>query len=522
VVSVVSMVEGLFLDIQRALLLFRVSLKHGAGPLIRHLLRLSPRGDRAVRVRLAMEELGLTYLKLGQFLALRFDILPPEVNRELNKLFERVPPIPYKAVETVIEAELGGPIHDFFPVFDEEPIASASVAQVHIAETTTGERVAVKVQRPGILRIFSADMRNLRRITRLVDALGLLGNLSATEMTDEFIRWTLREMDFITEGRTADAVRADAASYEIIPRVNWDLTTSKLLTMEYIDGISMAEVSNILDEGGLELLREYLPNLQLETVLHHLVFASLRQLFVAGLFHGDPHPGNILVRDDSTVAFVDFGIFGSLTEYEQEALIGLLENISVGNINASFRYYSLQLTPTDETDPRSFEREAKHVLRRWYQASVNPDSPVEERHVGRYIVEMIEVSRRNHLRFGRDYLLSWRTLNALDATLLRLPVDFDFMVDLRTFFEQNRPQLIERVLTLAAERKPVVTFTELARETSGRFGGILRDLAGGHYASRHYMHEATASQRANNDHTRWLVASLVAVSLAVLAAYAFT
>ena len=195
----------LFLDIYRSMLLFWVILKFSIGPVVRYMLRLSQRGPSyAVRIRLAMEELGMTYLKLGQFLAMRFDLLPIEVCRELNRLFEDVPPMAFEEVRSVVESELQGPLESFFPVFNRESIAAASVAQVHEAQTRTNERVAVKIQRPGIERIFAADMRNLRRIAVLADALNLLGTLSMTEGVDEFANYTRREMDFITEGKTAD------------------------------------------------------------------------------------------------------------------------------------------------------------------------------------------------------------------------------------------------------------------------------------------------------------------------------
>jgi ubiquinone biosynthesis protein len=510
------MIGNLRQDIGRALALLWISLKYGLGPFARWLLgRGVDRDGYPIRVRLALEELGVTYLKLGQFLALRHDILPPELCQELNKLFENVSPMPFADARAVVEAELGGQLQEFFLSFQQEPLAAASIAQVHEARTRANERVAVKIQRLRIERIFAADMRILRRLAVLVDALQLLGRLSTTEMVDEFAVWTRREMDFLIEGRTADVVRRRAV-YEAIPRVYWDLTTSRVLTTEFIDGISLAQVGQLFDRGGIDLVHAYLPNLQLDQMLHRFAFASLHQLFVSGVFHGDPHPGNILVRGASTIAFVDFGIFGTLSDQERAFVSGLVENIAIGNINESFRYYSKQLTPTDETDPRAFETEAKAVLFQWYRSTIRADSPLKERHLGRYIGEMIGVSRENHLRMGMRYLLFWRTLNALDSTAMRFPEYFDLMTELREFFTQVRPGPFRRALALATDPDLISGSVELVREIPGQIAGLLTDSTRGYGASWLTVYEAKEPLDSRSRSTRWLVVSVLVISLTVL------
>jgi len=163
--------------------------------------------SRGARIRLAFEQLGVTYIKLGQYLALRFDVVPRDVVDELNKLFDEVPPAPLEEVIEAIAVELGAPVEALFESFDRRTVAAASVAQVYEARTVAGERVAVKVRRPNVIPVFDADMRNLRRIARVADAVGLLGRLSAREALDEFATWTRREFDFVREGRTADRLR---------------------------------------------------------------------------------------------------------------------------------------------------------------------------------------------------------------------------------------------------------------------------------------------------------------------------
>jgi len=444
---------NLLLDIRRSLLALGKILKFGIFPFAGNLpIPFFRRISFAVRFRRCLEELGLTYLKLGQFLALRFDILPPEVCYELNNLFENIPPMSREQARSIVEAELGGSIDRFFSSFSMEPIAAASVAQVYDAITMTGRRVAVKVQRPGLERIFKADIRNLQRLAAIAQYLGVFGWLSAKGMVEQFANWTLRELDFRIEGRTAEQVARDAEPYVLIPTIYWSLTTERVLTMDFIEGVSATNLRSFLEHSDAERVRESLPGFHLETALHNFVFASLSQLFVMGFFHGDPHPGNIFFLPNNQVAFIDFGIFGALTEGEREIVTGQIENLAVGNLAASFRYYARQVVATHDTDMDRFRAEVMDVLRRWYHALLKSGSPIEERHLARYTGEMINVSRRNGLIYDLNYLLFWRALNNLNATVWHIEPHYDLISQLRAFFAETRPDPLER--TFAAIRQP--------------------------------------------------------------------
>jgi ubiquinone biosynthesis protein len=484
------------------------------------MLRLPPRGESyAVRIRLALEELGLTYLKLGQFLALRFDILPEEVSRELNRLFEEVSPIPFEDMQTVLESELHGPLQTFFRVFEPEPIAAASVSQVYEAWTYTNERVAVKIQRPGIEHILAADFRILRPLLKLVGTFGLLLGYSGKEVADEFASWTQRELDFTLEGQAADRLRTNALSYEIIPTIYWNLTTPKVLTMEFIDGLSLAVVSDLLEAGKDDVLYAYLPHLDAEETGHNIAFAIMHQLFVTGFFHADPHPGNIIIRDDNKAAFVDFGICGALTDEEREILAGHIENIALGNIAESFRYFAMQYTPTDDTDLQAFEQEGKAILQRWYQATVNPYATVHDLHLGKYATEMFEVVRRYHLRASLNTLLFWRALHALDAAALRLSDHFDLMRHMRDFFEHIRPKLVDRALTMLTDRRLIVELVELVRAIPDRSVSIFSDvLQSDDEGPLHSIHinGYPESRQAHDTETKWLAIGIVGIGWIIL------
>lgn len=466
------------LDTTRVLLFFRVV----AGVVWQGALRKfgvrSSRGPTLPQaIRAAMERLGVTYLKLGQYLATRFDLLPAEVYRELTKLFEDVSPLGFDDIKTVLEAELAGPLENYFSEFDPNPIASASVAQVHQAYTIAGDRVAVKVQRPGIERIFNSDLRNLRRLAGLADRLRFFGSVSMSEVVDQFGKWTRRELDFRLEARTADLMAKNATPEEIVPRVFFGLTTARILTMEFVDGISLAKVAELLETAGVESVHARLPNLDFQRSGRNLAFAALHQLFVTGVFHGDPHPGNILIRNDNRVAFVDFGIFGELTRYEREALGGYIENVALGRIGEGFRSFAQLTFPSEVTDLRRFESETRAVFQRWYEASQHFASTVQERHLGRYTAEIFDVVRRNHVRMSMDTLLFWRTLNALDSSALRLSKHFDLLAQLRGFFAQIRPPFPQRVIKAVSDyvRSPAASEPLLAFPEG--FGGAMNAAA---------------------------------------------
>jgi len=505
---------SLILDVRRILDLLRVSLKYAATPLMRWLLHLPPKGPTiGERLRLAFEELGITYLKLGQFLTMRFDILPVEICNELNRLFETVTPINLQEARAVVEAELKAPAEQLFREFDWNPIAAASVAQVHVAYTRANEKVAVKVQRPGIARLFAADMRNLRRMVRVIDALGIAGAFSATQVTNQFASWTENEMDFELEARSAERIRQNAAPYEIIPKIHWSLTTKRVLTMEFVEGVSLAKIAATLDAGHIDQLARMLPNLNVEKAGRNIAFAVLRQFFVYGFFQGDPHPGNVLIRNDNTVAFVDFGIFGQLTVEQRENFAGFLENLALGNIEQSFRHYVRQHAPTAETNLPAFETQAKLIMRLWYETSVSPFATAKQRHMGRYAVWMIEAIRRHKLRTDPNVLLVWRALYVLDASSERLSEYFDMMGQVRAFFLEFRPGPLGRIAKMVVDPDRNAAIFRLVREAPAYSETFWDHFTLGETPFPVLANESGGTHRAGNRKVMWLVLGVIGLSL---------
>jgi len=251
------------------------------------------------RIRRTLEELGPTFIKLGQLLSGRGDLLPPEYVHELVKLLDAAPPVPADQIRQVMEKELGAPVERLFATFQDEPIASASIGQVHRASLPGGEQVVVKVQRPGVENVIKADLGILLHQARFLENRSeLLREYRLVEIVEELARTLCDELDYTIEGRNAERFRYNLRHDErlIIPRIYWPLTSRRVITMEDVGGIKLTELERLRAEGY-----------DLAAVAAIGVEVYLEQVFVDGFFHADPHPANIMVVEDK-IALVDFGM----------------------------------------------------------------------------------------------------------------------------------------------------------------------------------------------------------------------
>jgi ubiquinone biosynthesis protein len=287
--------------------------------------------------------------------------------------------------------------------------------------------------------------------------------------------------------------------------------------MEFIEGVSLAKAGSLLVAGRESELRRLLPGLDLPLALHNLTRASLHQLYVAGFFHADPHPGNILLCPGNRVAFLDFGIFGEVSPMQKEVLARYLEELVYGNLDQCVRYYARVYTPTDRTDLAGFQREAKSVLHRWYETVKAPGGPPKDRLVARFSDEMLAVVRHHYLRITVDTLLFWRALVVLDASLLQLWPGFDLVGELRGFFAEFRPGIIDRTVEILTPETHLATLVRLATESAGRLDEILSDLASGSFETTVAIKESPATRRRENLRVRSYALALVGASVMLLA-----
>src|SRR3989344_9437648 len=272
-----------------------------------------------VMLRKTLERLGPTFIKFGQLLSVRPDLVPKEYVKELEKLQDSVPPFPYSEAKSIIEKELGKGLEHLFLDFEKAPIASASISQVYRATLKTGEKVAVKVQRPNVRQIMETDIEIMMYIAKLLENnIEAIKRFKPAKIVQEFKDWTEKEMDFKLEARNAkrfyDNFRGSKTVH--IPKAYDELTSGKVLTLEFIEGIELHNLREIkksrIDYGQ---------------VIKNGFEAIMTQVFVHGIFHADPHPGNIIIMKDNSIAFVDFGIVGYFDENLKNKCIDMLYGI---------------------------------------------------------------------------------------------------------------------------------------------------------------------------------------------------
>ena len=414
-------------DLVRLRRIAQVLIRNGLGfvldqfGLTRLLSPLSKKHDRAqaverasipARVRRTLEELGPTYVKLGQLMSTRPDILPPDFIAELAKLLDAVPPFPVEVARQRIEEELGQPVEALYATFDPVPVASASIGQVHYATLPSGERVVVKVQRPNIRRTIETDMGLLLRQARFLEAHSeAVRNYQVAEIVDEFGQALQDELDYMREGRNAEKLAQALEDDErvTVPKVYWDHTTSQVITLEDVRGSKLSDLAELQSQGY-----------DLESVSEVIADIYFHQIFQAGIFHADPHPANIILQGDK-ISLVDFGLVGYITEEVNANLRDLFVAMMSQNV-AEIAEAVLRLGASGaSSDVQGLQRDIRRLLHRYYGATLESVS------VGEFLKEIMEIAFSHHIRLPSDLALLARTMIILEGVTLKLNPAFNFV-----------------------------------------------------------------------------------------------
>lgn len=331
------------------------------------------------RMRLALEELGPTFIKFGQLMSLRRDLFPPAYIEELTRLTDSVSPVPFETVRPVIE-EYCGAIPDAFSSIDEIPVAAASLAQVHRAVLKNGTEVALKVRRPGISAVIEDDIAIMESLARRIESRYPEYRVyNPTGLVREFAVQIRRELDFVQEGKNAEELSRNMREYPdiIVPRVYWQYSGTRLLTMDFIDGVRIDDREGITAMGVV-------PADLTELTLR----AYLRQIFQDGFFHADPHTGNLLVTRDGRLAFIDCGMVGIMRPERQDVFVQLLLGIVDVDVDAVIDAYRGLGIVIREEDEEAFKDETYAILRGYQRFGLG------DLEMGNVMAQIPEVMRR--------------------------------------------------------------------------------------------------------------------------------
>ncbi|MGE5493572.1 MAG: ubiquinone biosynthesis regulatory protein kinase UbiB [Actinomycetota bacterium] len=432
---------------------------------------------RAVRLRLALEALGPIFVKFGQVLSTRRDLMPPDIANELAKLQDRVPPFDSKLALAEIEKAYGRPASEVFAEFDPVPVASASIAQVHFArlrEEDGGHEVAVKILRPGMEKVIAHDLALLDNLAMLLENLWADGKrLKPREVVAEFAKYLYDELDLMREAANASQLRRNFAASDllIVPEVYWDWCTSTVMVMERMHGTPISQLETLREKG-----------IDLKKLSEAGVEIFFTQVFRDGFFHADMHPGNIFVHADGRYIALDFGIVGTLTDTDK--------NYLAQNFLAFFR--------------RDYKRVAEaHIESGWapadtrvdeFEAAIRAvcepifDRPLKEISFGRVLLRLFQTSRRFNVEIQPQLVMLQKTLLNIEGLGRQLDPDLDLWRTAKPFLERWMSEQIGwrgLVRTLKQEapymartipQLPRLVYQNLARPNSPDIAPLLAQL----------------------------------------------
>jgi len=325
--------------------------------------------ERGRHLREMLDELGPTFVKFGQLLSTRPDVVPPDIVAELRSLQDDVTPFPFAQVREVVEEELGLTLEQAFLEFGEAPIAAASIGQVHRAVLPNGDEVVVKVQRPNAPNQIENDIALLYQAARLIkERVRALDFIDVNDVVDEFARFIRQELDYKLEARHADTFRRNFAGSQtvVVPKVYWDYSGTRMLTLEYLDGVQLADLE--LDVTALEARRE---------LAYRVTDTWMEMIFRHGFFHGDPHPANVLVLDGGRIGLVDFGLVGKLTDEDLSRLTRLFIDAATENVDALPRRLAELGVRYPKEREDEFATELRELFYRYYGASLADIDPIQ-------------------------------------------------------------------------------------------------------------------------------------------------
>ena len=473
-------------DLRRLREISAVVARHGFGELLdrariwevlgkRPEGRPSPEAMRATtarRFRETLAELGPTFTKLGQILSARPDILPADFIAELTLLQDASTPMPVDLVFELIEKGLGKPAHALFAEIDSEPLASASIAQVHRARLANGDEVVVKVQRPGIEERIRSDTDLLFYLAKFLEGvIEETGIYTPTGIVTEFRNAMLIELDFENEARNIEAFTKnhEGRPFVVIPRLYRDLSARTVITLEELKGIKLNQV---LEAGGAAA-----PGIDRKALARHIIDASFHQLFTDGLFHGDPHPGNVIVMEGSKLGLLDFGLVGRLSKGMQESIILLVLAISLKDPDTVARLLYKVGVPDERINLHQFRADIHQILDTYLGLKL---SEVDS---GTLLKDLVDLAMKFRIKIPKEYAVLSKAAGTTEGIVRQLDPDLDVV---QVALPYARQLLFERYNPTGAGMsggllRVLLQLQGFLQDTPQQLSQILMDLEGGKF-----------------------------------------
>ena len=421
--------------------------------------------SRPERLRMSLEELGPTFIKFGQVLSTRSDFIPPEYLFELAKLQDDVPPFSYEDVESIFLAEMGHKPEELFAEFKREPVAAASIGQVHEGVLRDGDKVVVKVQRPEIEKIIAVDLEILAHIAALMEKyLEELQGHRPTSIVEEFARTISKEIDYSVEigniERFAKQFERNKTIY--VPEVYRDLSCERILTMENIQGLKASDVDQLRKQGAdLPLVAERGTNLIME------------QIFVHGFFHADPHPGNIFILPDNLICFLDFGMMGRLSRQNRDDFTDLVLYIVARNERKVMESVLKLTNHYEDINRDALSRDLSEMLDRYLYL------PLKELDAGKILQDLLELVSRHQIFFKPNFYLMMKAITTVEGVGRILDPDLELLKLAQPFMKKVKSDRLR--LNRIAEEAGLATseYIDLLRDLPEELRSILSQLRQG-------------------------------------------
>ncbi len=469
-------------DLKRLREISAVVVRHGFGELWdrariwdvlgrREEARPSPeelRATTARRFKDTLAELGPTFIKLGQILSSRPDILPPDFIAELTLLQDSAAPMPVELVFQLIEKGLGKPADQLFAWIDPQPLASASIAQVHRAKLTTGEEVVVKVQRPGIEEQIKSDTDLLSYLARFLEGvIEETGIYTPTGIVTEFRKAMLLELDFDNEARNIEDFARNHADrpYVVIPRLYRELSCRTVITLQELKGVKLSEVLEKPDFPGVDR----------KALARHVLDASFHQLFTDGLFHGDPHPGNVIVLEGNRIGLLDFGLVGRLTKGMQESIILLVLAISLKDPDTVARLLYKVGAPDERINLHRFRSDIHDLLERYLGLKL---SEVDS---GVLMSELVDLAMKYRIKIPKEYAVLSKASATTEGIIRQLDPELDIAEVALPYAKQLLFERYSPSSMSGGALRILLQLQGFLQDTPAQLAQILMDLEGGKF-----------------------------------------